>query len=93
MCERVLALDAPVGEVAGPTRSERDGPVLLRADEQPADVGVLAQRRHELRVARVELLEREPARLLHQVDEPEIPGAEDDSRLAADVVLRTLLRR
>src|SRR5687768_13807854 len=44
-------------------------------------------------MARVELLQREPALLLHQVDEAEVPGAEDDRGLAADVVLGALLRR
>ena len=91
--ERVFAFDPPVGEVVGPAGAERDRPVALRADEQPADVGVRAESGHELRMARVELLEREPPLLLHQVDEPEVPRAEDDRRLAADVVLRALLLR
>ena len=54
------------------------GAVLRRAHEQPADVRVRAQRRDQLRVARVDLLERQPARLVHQVDEAEVAGAEHD---------------
>ena len=42
--ERVLALDAAVGEVVGAVGAERDRAVLGGADEQPADVGVRAQR-------------------------------------------------
>ena len=94
--ERVLALDAPVGEVVGAAGAERDRPVLGRADEQPADVGVLAQGGHELRVARLDLLERQPAALLHQVDEPEVARAEHDDVAVGDVVLgplRLLSRR
>ena len=49
--EGILALDAAVGEVAGATPAEHDRPVALRADEEPADVGVLAQRGQELRMA------------------------------------------
>jgi len=37
-----------------------------------------------------DLLERQPAALVHQVDEPEVAGAEYDDLLAADVVLRGL---
>ena len=56
--ERVLALDAVLVEVAHAVRAERDRAVLLGADEQEADAGMVAQRRHDARVARVELLER-----------------------------------
>ena len=42
-------------------------------------------------MASVDLLQREPARLLHQVDEPEVARAEHDHLLAGDVVLRPLL--
>ena len=89
--EWVLALDSAVGEVVGAVRAERDRAVLGRAHEDPADVRVVAQRGNELRMALVQLLEREPAVLLHQVDEPEVARAEDDDALAADVVLRALL--
>ena len=44
-------------------------------------------------MALVDLLERQPPRLLHQVDEAEVPRAEDDDLAAADVVLGALLRR
>ena len=46
--ERILADDTPVGQVAGALRAERDRAVALRADEEPADVRVLTQRRDEL---------------------------------------------
>ena len=41
----------------------------------------------------LDLLEREPPRLLHQVDETEVPRAEDDDLLAAHVLLRPFLLR
>src|SRR4029453_2880371 len=41
-------------------------------------------------MALLDLLERQPSRLLHQVDEPEVPRAEYDDVLARDVVLRAL---
>jgi hypothetical protein len=41
--QRVLALDAVIREVVSPAGAERDRAVLRRADEQPADVGVLTQ--------------------------------------------------
>ena len=37
------------------------------------------------------LLERQAARLLHQVDEPEVARAEHDDLAVGDVVLRPLL--
>jgi hypothetical protein len=54
------------------------GAVLGGADEQPADVRVLAEGGQQLRVPLVDLLERQPAALLHEVDEPEVAGAEHD---------------
>src|SRR4029450_7647198 len=44
--------------------------------------------RTERRVALFDLLQRQPAWLLHQVDETEIAGAEHDGLLARDVLLR-----
>ena len=49
-----------------------------------------AELRDQPRVALVDLLEREPARLLHQRDEAEVPRAEHDDLPVRDVVLRTL---
>ena len=46
--------------------------------------------RDEARVALLDLLEREPARFLHQVDEPEVPGSHHDDLAIRDVVLRPL---
>ena len=71
--EGILALYAAVGEIAGTMPSEDDRPVVLRADEEPADVGVLAQRGQELRMALLDLLEREPPLFFHQIDEAEVP--------------------
>ncbi len=88
--ERVLALDAAVREVVRAAGAERDRPVLGRADEQPADVGVRAEGGHELRVPRLDLLERQPAALLHQVDESEVARAEHDDVPVGDVVLGPL---
>ena len=85
--ERILALDAPVGEVVGAAGAERDRAVLGGADEQPADVRVRAEGGDELRVALVDLLERQPAALLHQVDEAEVARAEHDDVAVGDVVL------
>jgi hypothetical protein len=36
--ERVVAFDAPIGEVVGAVRAERDGTMFGRSDQQPADV-------------------------------------------------------
>ena len=51
---------------------------------------MLAQGREQLRVSLVDLLEREPPRLLHQVHQPEVAGAENDHLAIRDVVLRAL---
>jgi hypothetical protein len=71
--QRILAVDAVLLEIASAVRAEHDGPVLVRADEHPADVRVRAQRLHESRMARLQLVERHPPAFLHQVDEAEIP--------------------
>ena len=88
MGERVVAVDAALREVVGAVGAERDGAVLGGADEQPADVRVAAERRDQLGVTLVDLLERQSAALLHQVDEPEVAGAEHDDVAVGDVVLR-----
>ena len=51
---------------------------------------VRAERRDQPRMALVDLLEREPARLLHQRDQAEVSGAEHDDLAVRDVVLRAL---
>src|SRR5206468_684825 len=56
--ERILSLHAALLEVAGTAAPEHDRAVLAGADEHPADVRMRAQPRQQLRVARVELLER-----------------------------------
>ena len=43
------------------------------------------------RVPLVDLLDREPAALFHEVDEPEVAGAEHDDVAVGDVVLGPLL--
>ena len=90
--ERILTLHAIVGQVPGALPTEHDRAVLGRAHEQPADVRVLAERGQEEWVALLDLLLREPALFLHQVDEPEISGAHDDDLPIRDVVLRPLRR-
>ena len=51
--ERVRALDPVLVEVAGAGAAEHDGAVLRGADEHPADVRMVAQRRQELEVRSV----------------------------------------
>ena len=60
--QRVLALDPAVGEVVRAARAERDRAVLRERTSSEADVRMLAQRREQLRVALLDLLERQPAR-------------------------------
>src|SRR5215203_3826789 len=48
---------------------------------------MLAERRDQLRVALLDLLQGQPAWLVHQVDEAEVPRAEDDRVLVAHVLL------
>ena len=66
---RTAAANPAVGEVPRAVPAERQGAVLRRVDEDPADVGVPAQRGEEPRVSILDLLERQPPLLLHQVDE------------------------
>ena len=61
-----------------PEGTENDRAVLRRPDEQEPDVRMLAQRRKQVRVPLLDLLERQPPLLLHQVHEPEIARAEND---------------
>ena len=56
---RVLALDPVLVEVADAPRPEGDGAVLRRADHQEADARVRGQRRDQLRVQVLELLDRQ----------------------------------
>ena len=51
---------------------------------------VLTECRDQPRMALVDLFEREPARLLHQRDQAEVPRAEHDDLSVRDVVLRAL---
>jgi hypothetical protein len=88
--KRVLALDAILAEIADAARAERQGAVLLGVDEQPADVRVPPQGGDEGRMTFVDFLEREPARFPQQVDESQIPRAEDDDLLVTHIVLRPL---
>src|SRR4051794_35970047 len=82
--QRVDPGDARLVEVVRPVGTEDDGAVLLGANEQPADVRVLAQRRQELWVAILDLLEREAPWHLHQIDEAEVPGPEHDDAVLGD---------
>jgi hypothetical protein len=46
---------------------------------------MLAQGGQQIRVTRLELLEREAVRHVHEVDQPEVPGAEHDHLAVGDV--------
>ncbi len=70
--KRILAFDAALRQVVRPAPAQRDSAVTLGADEQPADVRVLAQCREQIRMPLFDLLERKPASLLHQVDQPQV---------------------
>ena len=89
--ERILPLDAPVGEEPRAATAEHDRPGLRGADEHEADVLVLEQGRDQLRVPLVDLLAGQAPRLVQQVHEAEIPGAEHDDVLAAHVLLAAAL--
>src|SRR5262249_27937640 len=89
--QRILPFDPSFAEVVGPARTEDNGSMRARTNEHPADVGMLAQGRQELRVALVDFLHGQPPLLLHQVHESEVARAEDDYLLIRDVVLRLLL--
>lgn len=73
--ERVLALDEVAVQVSHPGRAEHDRTPLARAHEWEADVGMVTQGREQARVALLDLLDGQPSRLLHQVDEPQVPDA------------------
>ena len=88
--ERILALDAALGEEVSAVAADRDRSPRGGANEQPADVGMGAKRGDQVRMALVDLLERQPAALLHQIDEAEVARAEHDDVAVGDVVLRPL---
>ena len=90
--ERILAIDLSGRQVERARAPERHRPELGRVDEQPTDVRVLAQRRDEPRMATLDLLERHPALLLHEVDQAEVSRPQDHHLAAGDVVLGALGR-
>ena len=51
--KRIVAFHPSVCEIVRPARTERDGSMLGRADEQPTDVRVVAQRRDQVGMPRV----------------------------------------
>ena len=73
-------------------RAENDGPFFLAPDQEPADVGVIAQRRQEARMPVVQFFECEAAPLVHEIHEPQVSGAENDHVTVRDIVLRLFLR-
>ena len=89
--ERIVAGHAPVAEPVRTVRAEHQRPVDIRPHQDEPDVGMHAQRRDQLGVALADLLERQPPRQLHQVDEAEVARAEDDDVAAGHVGLRGLL--
>ena len=54
----VLSVDPGFGEVVRAVPAEHDWAAALRADEQPADMRVVPQRREQLRMPLFDLLER-----------------------------------
>src|SRR5438046_6886419 len=91
MRQRVLPVDPALRQVVRPVCAERQRPVALGANEQPADVGVLTESRQEARMPLLDLLAGETAPLPHQVDEAEVARSEHDYLLVRDVVLRAFL--
>src|SRR5215204_1581425 len=86
----ILALDDVLAKVVRACGTDCNGTPLRGSDEEPADVRVRAECRDQPRMALVDLLEREPASLLHQRDETEVSRAEHDDLPVRDVVLRAL---
>src|SRR5207248_4663422 len=66
-------------EIVRAAAAERDRSVLRRVHEQEADVRMLSQRRDQPRVPLLDLLEREPPRLVQQIDEAEVARGEHGS--------------
>ena len=89
--ERILALDAPVGEVVEVRSYSTTGPCSAERTSRPADVRVRGERGQQARVPLVDLLARHSARLVHQVDEAEVARRQHNDLLSRDVVLRMLL--
>ena len=87
--ERVVALDAAVGEVARAARRRaRPAPSRRERTSRSRRGGARGAPGSARGWRSLDLLERQPARLVHQVDEPEVARAEHDDVLAGDVVLR-----
>jgi hypothetical protein len=70
--QRIHAFDTPLGEVVRTFATECHGSASGRADQQPADVRMILQGADQVGVALLDLLQRQPAPLLHQVDEAEV---------------------
>ena len=90
--QRIDSFDLAALEVPRAVGPEDERTIARGADEEPADVPVASERRDEPRVELVDLLERQPSALGHQVHEAEVPGRENDHVSAADVLLRRLPR-
>src|SRR4029450_2026845 len=85
------ALPPTVDQAPLASRPQDDGAVVARPDHHPPDVRMGPQPVEQLGMAVVELLPGEPPRRLHEIDEPEVAGAQDDGLPVRDVVLGALL--
>ena len=81
--ERILALDAAVGEVVSAAGIDRQRPVLRRVNEQEADMRMRAERRQQVWMALVDLLGGQAALLVHQIDQAEVARAEHHRAVVA----------
>src|SRR5215218_4783746 len=89
--KRIVAFDTTLVEEQRAGCTEDDRAMLRRANEEPPDVRMVAQRRDEIWMALVQFLEREPAPFLHEVDQAQVAGPEHDRVSPGDIVLRRLL--
>src|SRR5580765_2260246 len=91
-CQWIDSVDAARGEVVRSRRAENDGPFFCASDQEPADVRVTPQRRQEARMSVVQFFERESAPFVHEINESQVSGAEDDHVTIRDIVFRLFLR-
>ena len=88
--ERVLALDPSVVQEVRPLAPIASAPCSSERTSSQPTCGCAASAGTSRGWRCVDLLARHPARLVHQVDEPEVPRREHDDVLSGDVVLRPL---
>ena len=76
----ILALDDVLIEIADAVPAEDHGPALGGADHHQADAGMGRQGPDEVRVQRLELLERQPVVVAGEPHEPQVAGPHDGDR-------------